>query len=204
MIAQLRGTVLAVGATWAVVETAGLGLRLSCPPSTTAGLRPGDPTTLHTSLVVREDAWMLFGFAEITERDLFELALSASGVGPKLALAIASVLSPARFAAAIRTEDLSTLVTVPGVGRKGAQRIIIELKDKVDALDAAQLPAAATAVQPDADRWREQVAAGLEGLGWSARDAEAACDRVTHLVEEDPGVPIGVLMKAALQTLARA
>jgi Holliday junction DNA helicase RuvA len=204
VIAQLRGTVLAVGATWAIVETGGLGFRLSCPPSTTAGLQPGRSTVLHTSLVVREDAWTLFGFTEAAERDLFELALSASGVGPRLALAITSVLSPGRFASAVRTEDLSTLVTVPGVGRKGAQRIIIELKDKIAALTATEQLASTQAPQPEPDRWREQVSAGLEGLGWSARDAEAACDRVAHLVDEDPGVPIGVLMKAALQSLARA
>jgi Holliday junction DNA helicase RuvA len=192
--------VSAVGATWAVVTVGGMGLRLLCAPSTCAGLRPGQEATLATSLVVREDSLTLYGFADDSGREMFELVQSATGVGPKLALAIVSVLAPRDFRTAIATENLATLSSVPGIGRRGAQRLVIELKDKVAALAAADPVGLATPVAP---LWREQVRLGLEGLGWSARDAEAACDRVQPLADDDPTLGVAPLMRAALRTLAK-
>ncbi len=200
MIANVTGVVSAVGATWAVVTVGGVGLRLLCTPSTCAGLRTGQEAALATSLVVREDSLTLYGFADDAGRELFELVQTATGVGPKLALAIVSVLPPDEFRTAIATENLVTLSSVPGIGRRGAQRLVIELKDKVAALGSSDSPSARPSVSP---RWREQVKLGLEGLGWSARDADAACDRVQPMADEDPTLGVATLMRAALRTLAK-
>lgn len=201
MIAQLSGQVLSVGATWLVIDVNGVGFQIATTPTTTASLHTGRDATIFTTLVVREDAMKLYGFADVDERDCFELCRSASGVGPKLALAIVSVLSPQDFAAAVRSEDLATLCTVPGIGRKGAQKIVIELKDKVDLL-AASSSATRPGPLPTAP-WRDQVMSGLESLGWSTKDAEAACQSVEPLAEDDPEATVAALMKAALASLAR-
>ena len=200
MIAQLTGVVAQVGPTSAVIEIGGLGIHAVCSPNTVAGLRPGQRATLATSLVVREDSLTLYGFASIDEREFFELLLTATGVGPKLAQAALAVLNPAELRRAIATENLVQLCKVPGIGRKGAQRIVIELKDKINAVSPSEEPVAATGTTA---AWRAQVTQGLQGLGWSARDADAACDDVEHLAREDPQLNVAVLMRAALQSLAR-
>jgi holliday junction DNA helicase RuvA len=200
MIAQLTGLVAQVGPTSAVIEVGGLGIQAVCSPSTVAGLRLGQRATLATSLIVREDSLTLYGFASIDEREFFELLLTATGVGPKLAQAALAVLSPDELRTAIATENLVQLCKVPGVGRKGAQRIVIELKDKINVVDHADGPASAVS---SSAAWRAQVTQGLQGLGWSARDAESACDEVEYLTREDPQVNVAVLMRAALQSLAR-
>jgi Holliday junction DNA helicase RuvA len=200
MIASLSGTVLQVGPTSAVVDVGGLGVLALCSPNTVAGLRVGQHAMLATSLVVREDALTLYGFASADERELFELLLTATGVGPKLAQAALAVLPPDQLRAAIASENLVQLCKVPGVGRKGAQRMVIELKDKISAVGLSSEPAPSTAGQP---AWRDQVSRGLVGLGWSEKDADAACTAVEPLVAEDPEVTVAVLMRAALQSLAR-
>lgn len=201
MIARLSGAVLGVGATSTVVEVGGVGLRVSVTPDTAAALRVGQQAALSTTLIVREDALTLYGFATDAVRDFFELLLSATGVGPKLAQAALSVLSPDELRAAIAQENLVALTRVPGIGRKGAQRIVLELKDKVHV--AAPAAAGAPAAPLPGESWREQVASGLQGLGWSARDAETACGQVEHLVREDPTIGVAAIMRAALQALAR-
>ncbi|MFL6026688.1 MAG: Holliday junction branch migration protein RuvA [Friedmanniella sp.] len=200
MIASLTGTVLQVGPTSAVVEVGGLGILALCSPNTVAGLRVGQRATLATSLVVREDSLTLYGFASADEREFFELLLTATGVGPKLAQAALAVLPPDQLRVAIASENLVQLTKVPGIGRKGAQRMVIELKDKINAVGLSSEPHTSSAVQP---AWRDQVSQGLVGLGWSAKDAEAACAEVEPMVADDPGVSVAVLMRAALQTLAR-
>lgn len=201
MIAQVSGTVASVAPTSAVVEVGGFGVLVLCSPGTAAELRVGAPATLATSLVVREDSLTLYGFASADERDFFELLQTATGVGPKLAQATLAVLSPDQLRHVIATENLVQLMKVPGVGRKGAQRLVIELKDKINTLGATDLPA--TVPAPATPAWRQQVSQGLQGLGWSARDAEAACAEVEPLVRQDPATPVAVLMRAALQALAR-
>ena len=203
MIAQLTGTVLRAGATSCVLDVGGVGFLTHVTPASAAALRPGEVTTLHTSMVVREDSMTLFGFAEEAERAAFEMAQTASGVGPKLALAIVSVLAPGEFRRAIQAGDLARLCTVPGIGQKGAQKIVIELKDKVAVLadGEGEAPNPGSASAPEL--WRAQVAEGLTGLGWSARDAEAAADNVAPLVERNPSIGIGQLLRAALNSLAR-
>ena len=200
MIASVSGRVLSVGPTSAVVEVGGLGVLALCSPNTVAGLRVGERTTLATSLIVREDSLTLYGFASNDEREFFELLLTASGVGPKLAQAALAVLSPEELRQAIATENLLQLCKVPGVGRKGAQRIVIELKDKINAVGVAE---SSLSTSPAASAWRDQVVSGLQRLGWSAKDAEAACAEVEYLAREDPQLGVAGLMKAALQSLAR-
>lgn len=201
MIQQLRGTVIEAGATTFTIDVGGVGFKALTTPATAAGLRLNEAVTVHTSLVVREDSMTLYGFDGPAERDAFELVQTASGVGPKLAAAIVSVLSPSEIRRAISTEDLARLCSVPGIGRKGAQKLVIELKDKVlllaeDKDSAREAPAAG-------EVWREQVSEGLQGLGWSAKDAAAACDNVAHLAKESPDVSIGTLMRLALNSLAK-
>ena len=132
------------------------------------------------------------------------MAQTASGVGPKLALAIVSVLGSGDFRRAVQTEDVKRLTAVPGIGLKGAQKIVIELGDKGALLAASEgEDDSRPSVAPPDEAWRGQVVDGLQGLGWSVRDAEAACDKVAHLVEADPSVGIAQLMRAALTALAR-
>lgn len=204
MIAQLSGTATALGPNWAVLDVQGVGYRLACPPATAAALRPGEGATLFTTLMVRQDALTLYGFETAAERDTFEMLQLASGVGPRLALAVVSVLTPVQVVRAIQSEDLATLIKVPGIGRKGAEKMVIELRDRVAALDLKTGAEPTEPVQASQELWRSQVAAGLQGLGWSARDAQLACDRVADLVADDPQISLGRLMKAALQSLARA
>ena len=129
MIDRLSGTVVAVGGTWVVLDLSGFGLRALCTPATASAVRVGESATLHTSLVVREDSLTLYGFSDADERDAFELVQSTSGIGPKIALATVSVLAPAQLRVAIASENLVALMKVPGIGRKGAERLVIELRD---------------------------------------------------------------------------
>ena len=127
MIAHLDGQVCSVAPDGAVIDVGGVGLLVQCTPGTLAGLRTGERTRVATSLVVREDALTLYGFAGDDERNTFELLQTASGVGPRLALAMLAVFSPDALRRAVAAEDLAALTTVPGIGRKGAQRIVLEL-----------------------------------------------------------------------------
>ncbi len=202
MIAHLSGTVTAAGPTWLIIDVGGIGIRALCPPATAAAVRVGERSTLITSLVVREDSLTLYGFSDEDERDAFELVQTASGVGPKLAQAIVSVLNPQQLRTAIQTENLAALCAVPGIGRKGAQKLVIELKDRIQLLAVD-----ATAEAPTghaAPVWREQVGEGLQGLGWSGKDAEAACDRVAAAHPDAEEMPVAQLMRTALASLARS
>ncbi|MEO9325162.1 Holliday junction branch migration protein RuvA [Nocardioides sp. C4-1] len=200
MIAYVRGQVAAVHLTSAVVDVGGVGLEVLCSPGTLATLRTGQQATLPTSMVVREDSLTLFGFVDDDEKSIFELVQTASGVGPKVAQAITAVLSPDDLRRAISSDDVKTLTRVPGIGQKGAQRIILELKDRIGApvgSRTAGLPVAAPS-----EAWREQVHGGLVGLGWSAKDADKAVDAVADQAGDQPDV--GALLRAALRTLSKA
>ena len=198
MIAFVRGQVATVGITSAVVEVGGVGLELMCTPGTLATLRPGHAATLPTSMVVREDSLTLFGFLDEDERSTFELVQTASGVGPKLAQAMLAVLSPDDLRTAVAHEDVKTLTRVPGIGQKGAQRIILELRDRIGAPTGGRITPAAIA-QAD---WRGQVQQGLVGLGWSTKEADKAVEAVSPEAGDAPDV--GALLRAALRTLSRA
>jgi holliday junction DNA helicase RuvA len=200
MIAFVRGPVAAIGVDSAVIEVGGVGLQVFCHPGTLAGLRPGQEARVATSMVVREDSLTLYGFSDDDEKDLFELLQTASGVGPKLAQAALAVLSPDQLRQAVATENLAVLVKVPGIGKKGAQRIVLELKDKIGA------PSKTVTGRPlqAAEAWREQVHAGLVGLGWNARDADDAVTAVSPLAADNPEPSVPDLLRAALRVLSKA
>ena len=180
MISHLDGTVSAIAPEGAVIEVGGVGLLVQCTPGTLATLRRGERARVATSLVVREDALTLFGFAADDERDVFELLQTASGVGPRLALAMLAVFTPDELRRAVAAEDITALTRVPGIGRKGAQRIVLELAGRLGPPGVAGRqgelgqPAAAGPGRPAAAPWRDQVRAGLLNLGWQAREADQA------------------------------
>jgi holliday junction DNA helicase RuvA len=197
MIAFVRGQVAAMTLNSAVLEVGGVGLELMCTPNTLATLRTGHTATLPTSMVVREDSMTLFGFVDEDEKQVFELVQTASGVGPKVAQAITAVLAPDDLRRAIAADDVKTLTRVPGIGQKGAQRIILELKDRIGP-PVGSRPHAAVAVEA----WREQVHQGLVNLGWPVRDAERAVDAVADQAGSAPDT--AALLRAALRSLSKA
>ena len=196
MIASVEGTVAAVTADGVVVRVGGVGLALHTTAGTRARLRVGEQAALATSLVVREDSLTLYGFADDDERALFELLQTASGVGPRLAQAVLTVHTPDAVRRALATEDLVALCLVPGIGRKGAQRLVLELKDKAG-LPTAGAPVAA------AVGWRDTLTSALVGLGWTAAQSDQVVDglAVSHPDASDEDVP--VLLRAALAQLGR-
>jgi len=198
MIASVRGRVAAVSPDGAVIEVGGVGLAVSCPPSTLAGLRVGAEARLATSLVVREDSLTLYGFVDDDARSLFELLQTASGVGPRLAQAALAVHSPDTLRRAVATGDVSTLTRVPGIGKKGAERLILELRDRIGAVGAEPgAPVVSTA-------WSEQVRQALVGLGWTAGQADQAVAAVAEELDGRPAPPVPALLKQAIQLLGRA
>lgn len=194
MIAHVRGPVAAVTLTSAVIDVGGVGMQIMCSPGTIATLRIGREVQLSTSMVVREDSLTIFGFATPDERDMFELVQTASGVGPKVAQAMLAVLDPDRLRQAIGQGDLATLTTVPGIGKKGAERIVLELKDRVGVT---------TTMAAGAPVWRGQVHEALLGLGWSARDADAALDGVVAELPAGAVPDVSTILRDALRSLAR-
>ena len=203
MIAFVRGRVAQIDLSSAVVEVGGVGLQVMCTPRTLADLRLGQEATLPTSMVVREDSLTLFGFAEEDEKQTFEMLLTASGVGPKLAQAMLAVHAPDELRRAVGSDDVKTLTTVPGIGQKGAQRIILELKDRIGSpVGPATSRGGAPTSAPAA--WESQVQAGLMGLGWSAREADKAVASVTPDAETMPEPDVARLLRLALQTLSKA
>lgn len=197
MIASVTGTAQHVGLDRVVVDVHGIGLLVHTPPSVAAGCRTGSPVALSTSMVVREDSLTIYGFATAGERDTFELAQTVSGVGPRVALAILSVLSPDELSAAVAAEDIATLTKVPGIGKKGAERIALELRDKLP-----RVPGAATAngSAVTAGAWQEHVTDALVGLGYSTKQSS---DAVAKVADEHGSGDVSSALRAALQVLAR-
>lgn len=206
MIASVTGRVAAVSADTVVVEVGGVGLAVLCTPATLAALRPGMQAQLSTSLVVREDSLTLFGFANADERAVFEVLQSVTGVGPKLAQAVLAVHSPDAVRTAVATEDVGALTLVPGVGKKGAQRLVLELKDKLGVASAGEgvvrLPGQGVGA------WRDQLRSALTGLGWSSREVDEALAAVGPEAEAALAVgdtpDVAALLKASLRLLSRA
>lgn len=188
MIAQVRGVVLHRDATSIVIDLHGLGLRVSCTPRALAQARGGSEVTLPTAMIVREESWQLYGFLDDAERDTFVLLQSVSGIGPRIALAAVSTLEPDRIAAAIAGNDLALLTKIPGIGRKGAERMCIELRDRLTG---------STAAAPD---WQSSVREALIGLGWSAQQAESAVGKVA---DSGATADVSEALRAALQILGR-
>lgn len=195
MIASVSGRVAAMSPDGVVVEVGGVGLTVHCAPSTLAGLRVGTDARLATSLVVREDSLTLYGFPADDARQLFELLQTASGVGPRLALAVLAVHEPDTVRKAIANGDTATLTRVPGIGKKGAERIILELRDRVGATSDSSGSVLLGA-------WQEQVRQALVGLGWTAGQADQAVAAVAETVDgPPPAVP--VLLRQAIRLLGK-
>jgi Holliday junction DNA helicase RuvA len=203
VIASVRGIVAALGPDGAVVEVGGVGLAVSCSPGTLARLRVGEGARLATSLVVREDSLTLYGFADDDERALFELLQTANGVGPKLAQTMLAVHPPRELRRAIATSDFPSLTQVPGIGRKGAERIVIELRDRIGSIDgsdtAVRIGAGVVAVAP----WRDQLGHALAGLGFSGKEAADAIDVVAADVDPDTMPDVSALLRRSIQLLGR-
>ncbi|XVV06214.1 Holliday junction branch migration protein RuvA [Actinosynnema sp. CA-248983] len=194
MISSLRGQVLSIGLDHAVVEVGGVGFAVQATPATLATLRRGEETALATALVVREDSLTLFGFADAEARELFGLLQTVSGIGPRLALATLAVLEPDKLRAALAEGNITVLTQVPGIGRKGAERLCIELRDKVGRLPSA------TPAAPNAGQVRTQVAEALLGLGFPAKQAEQAVDAV---LADDSAQGTSEVLRKALAMLGR-
>ena len=203
MIAHVAGSVAAVAPDGAVIEVGGVGLLVQCTPATLAGLRPGEHARVATSLVVREDSLTLYGFATDDERNVFELLQTASGVGPRLAQAMLAVLAPDALRRAVATDDLAALTSVPGIGRKGAQRIVLELSGRLGAPGDGDTPVRAVAPAAAAPQWQDQVRKGLVSLGWASREADQAIAMVEpDLTGDEPAdVDVAVALRAALRVL---
>jgi holliday junction DNA helicase RuvA len=203
VIAHLNGTVAGVSPDGAVIDVGGVGLRVQCTPDTLASLQQGEHARVATSLVVREDSLTLFGFASEDERNVFELLQTASGVGPRLALAMLAVHSPDALRRAVAAEDLTTLTMVPGIGKKGAERIVLELRDRLGAPGDYSAGGNTHVVAAAGSSWRDQVQSGLVNLGWSARDADAAVAAVEADANGGPTPDVASALRAALRKLSK-
>lgn len=196
MISLINGTVRSISLDRAIVEVGGVGLSISITQKTSSQLNIGVAAQFFTTLVVREDSLTLFGFLEDGERVLFELVQTVSGIGPKVALSIVSALSPSQLAIAVAQEDISAIEKVPGIGRKGAQRLILELKGKLSDFGTATK---STHHQP---AWREQLTSALVSLGFSAKDSDVAISQVVSRLAEDgidaQNLELSDLLKRAL------
>jgi Holliday junction DNA helicase RuvA len=202
VISSVRGTVLSIALDHAVVEVGGVGFAVRTTPSTLAGLRRGDQATLATTLIVREDSLTLYGFATPAAKELFELVQSVSGVGPKIALALIAVLEPDDLRRALAGGDTVALMRAPGIGRKGAERLVLELKDRVGPVPSSSGPVVGgTGSGPAA-----QLVDALAGLGFTTKQAGDAVAAVTADAD-DPAVATGdvsVLLRRALGLLGRS
>lgn len=194
MIATVSGLVADLRLDSAVVEVGGVGILTYCTPTTLAELRVGSPVCLHTTMIVREDSLTLYGFSSSDERRTFEILMTASGVGPRLALAMLAVYSPDQLRHAISTSDFPALTAVPGIGKKGAEKIVVELRDRL----GPSLEGSAVKVSASSD---DQVVDALIGLGWNTKDARAAVESARRATPVDVEIP--ELLRSALQELKR-
>jgi len=197
MISLLNGTVRSITSDRAVVEVGGVGLAVTITPATSALLNIGAPAQFYTSLVVREDSLTLFGFLDDEARSLFELVQTVSGIGPKVAMAIVAALTPSQLSRAVSQEDISAIEKVPGIGRKGAQRLILELKGKLSDFGTSHKSSHHQPV------WREQLASALISLGFTAKESDNAITNVVNQISEEGrdanSVELAELLKRALQ-----
>jgi len=196
MISTLTGTIRSLSTEKLIIEVGGVGLSVLINPQTSASVALGSQSTFYTSLVVREDSLTLFGFLTEEVRNLFELVQTVSGVGPKVALSIMGALTPEDLARAISQEDTSAIERVPGIGKKGAQRMILELKGKLSDLSSG---GTYKGHQPP---WREQLTSALVSLGFSPKESDSAISSVVndlHANDADPStMDLSELLKLAL------
>ncbi|CAM4069704.1 Holliday junction branch migration protein RuvA [Nocardia ninae] len=198
MIASVRGEVLEIALDHTVIEAAGIGYRLNVTPATLSTLTRGEETRLYTAMIVREDSMTLYGFADTEARDLFGLLQTVSGVGPRLAMAVLAVLEPEALRKALAESNVAALTRVPGIGKRGAERMVVELRDKVNLVPVQSGPPGTPT--PVITPVREQVVEALTGLGFPAKQAEQAIDAV---LAEQPAADTSVGLRAALNLLGK-
>lgn len=191
MISLLRGTVLSMSASDVIIEVGGIGYRVMATPTTMSELRVGQEATIPTSFIVREDSMTLYGFSDEDERDTFDILISLSGVGPKIGLAVLSVHTPDILRGIVEREDVNGLVQVPGIGKKGAQRILLELGNKLGPPTSQVEAATPSSVSAD-------VVNALVGLGWNEK---VAVDTVAGVEAESGPLPVAQMLRVALQKL---
>ena len=196
MIASLTGRVTGHSAGGVVLTVGGVGLAVQTTPGTRARLRTGDEAFLATSLVVREDSLTLYGFETDDERELFELLQTASGIGPKVAQAVLTTLTPDAVRRAVASNDLASLTLVPGIGKKGAERMVLELRDK---LGTGATPSGAGPVA-----WRDTLTEALVGLGWSSSQADEVVVRLSAAHPDASESDVPSLLREALQMLGKS
>lgn len=206
MISSLTGEVEHVGLNQAVICASGFGMAFAATPQTLSGLRVGEQGRVFTSMVVREDAVTLYGFASSDEREVFETMLAVSGIGPRLALAVLAVHAPEDVRLAATSGDDKAFTRVPGIGPKGARRIVLELADKL--VPAGQPVAGAEGAQPaslaGSMPWMDQVLEALTGLGWTEKDAQkAVTSTISHEPDLEESGDVATVLKATLRHLGQ-
>lgn len=194
MIASVRGEVLDIALDHVVIEAAGVGYKVMTTPSTLATLRRGAEARLITAMIVREDSMTLYGFADVEARDLFATLLGVSGVGPKIALATLAVYDATALRQALGDGDVTALTRVPGIGKRGAERMVLELRDKIGAVPTSGVAASSGRAI------RGPVVEALVGLGFAAKQAEEATDKV---LADDPDATTQSALRAALSILGK-
>lgn len=202
MIAFVRGSVVSIGSDALVVDVGPIGMTVTVTPATALSVRIGEHVQLITSMVIREDSWTVYGFLDPDEKAVFELVQTVNGIGPRIALAVLAAMSPDDLRRAIAAEDAKALTKVSGLGSKGAQRVILELRDRIGAPSGG----AGVGTAPTTG-WQSSVHAGLTSLGWSGREADAAITAITPLADEQLGsgaADVPALLKAALRSLDRS
>lgn len=205
MIAHLHGTVAGISPDGAIVDVGGVGMRVLCTPGTLATLTSGERAELATSLSVKEDSLTLYGFATDDERNVFELLQSAKGVGASLALAILAVHTPDALRRAVATEDVNALTLVPRIGKKGAQQILLDMKDRLGPPGDSGTALPGSKPGPRTPSWRDQVQSGLVNLGWPARDADLAIAAIEEdgMIVSGEAVDVATALRAALRKLSK-
>ena len=197
MIASVRGEVLDIALDHAVIEASGVGYRVNATPVTLGALHRGSDARLFTTMIVREDSMTLYGFSDTESKDLFSLLQTVSGVGPRLAMATLAVLEPDALRRALSEGNLTALTRVPGIGKRGAERMVVELRDKVDAVATTAGAASGVVVGSSI---RDQIVEALEGLGFPIKQAEQATDSV---LAESPEATTSVALRSALSLLGK-
>lgn len=201
MIDSLKGEVLSIGLDHAVIECAGVGYRFAATPQTLARLTRGEQRRVMTSMVVKDDGVTLFGFSDADAREMFHKLQTVTGLGPKLALAALSVFDAGELSTHIASGDAKTIQTIPGVGKKMAERIVLELKDKVEALmPAGEAGVPEASISKGSSLAAEQVVEALTGLGFNERQARPVVD---GLVEANPDEDASALLRQALSQLGK-
>ncbi|MDV7352218.1 Holliday junction branch migration protein RuvA [Rhodococcus oxybenzonivorans] len=197
MIASVRGEVLEIALDHAVIESAGVGYRVNATPATLGGLHRGSEARLITAMIVREDSMTLYGFPDSESKELFGLLQTVSGVGPRLAMATLAVLEPDALRTALAEGNVTALTRVPGIGKRGAERMVVELRDKVDAVASSS---GAVAIAAGSGSIRDQVVEALVGLGFPAKQAEQATDSV---LVDAPESTTSAALRSALSLLGK-